>query len=439
MNKLIAIFLCLFTLSFNGFASELKGVRIWPSPDSTRVVLDLTSAPVHDSFLLTGPDRIVVDINGPASKFDLTKIKNTSPLLKTIRTSTPKKKGTFRLVFDLHKATKPVIFSLTPTKPYGHRLVIDLPHNNIKSTKEVSAKKPVVPPSLNDQRDIVIAVDAGHGGDDPGALGKQTYEKHVTLAIAKRVAELINREKGMKAVLIRSGDYFVNLNKRSEIARKSQADLLISIHADGFHNPKPRGASVWVLSTRRANSEIGRWIEKHEEQSELLGGAGEVINKAEQDLFLTRTLLDMSMDHSMNTGYGVSVEVLKELGKVTTLHKKRPEHASLAVLKSPDIPSLLVEAGFITNRQEEVLLRNTSHQKKVANAVYAGVKRHFANNPPVGTYFAAIAAKSHVVQRGESLSVIAKRYGVSVNQLKLANQLKSDQLRVDQELKIPSS
>ncbi|MCE2570581.1 N-acetylmuramoyl-L-alanine amidase [Motilimonas eburnea] len=436
MNKLLTL-LCLLIVSVNAWASELQGVRIWPSPDSTRVVLDLSAAPKHDYFLLTKPDRIVVDIHGPATKFDFTKVKNTSPLLKKIRTSTPKVKGTYRLVFDLHQATKPVVFSLTPTKPYGHRLVLDLPHGKAKAV--VKAPKQVTAPDVQGERDIIIAIDAGHGGDDPGALGKRTYEKNVTLAIAKQVAALINRQKGMKAVLIRTGDYFVNLNKRSEIARKSQADLLISIHADGFHNPKPRGASVWVLSTRRANSEIGRWIEKHEEQSELLGGAGEVIKQTDQDLFLTRTLLDMSMDHSMNTGYGVAVEVLKELGKVTTLHKKRPEHASLAVLKSPDIPSLLVEAGFITNRQEENLLRTSNHQKKIANAVFVGVKRHFESNPPVGTYYASIAAKSHVVQRGESLSVIAKRYGVSVAQLKRANNLKSDQVRVDQELKIPSS
>lgn len=439
MNKLLTL-LCLLTFSFNALASELQGVRIWPSPDSTRVVLDLSAAPKHDYFLLTEPDRIVVDIKGPATKFDFSKIKNTSPLLKKIRASTPQTKGTYRLVFDLQKSTKPVVFSLTPTKPYGHRLVLDLPHGSTKAEPvAASAPKPVKAPNELGQRDIIIAIDAGHGGDDPGALGKRTYEKNVTLAIAKQVADLINRQKGMKAVLIRTGDYFVNLNKRSDIARKSQADLLISIHADGFHNPKPRGASVWVLSTRRANSEIGRWIEKHEEQSELLGGAGEVIKQTDQDLFLTRTLLDMSMDHSMNTGYGVSVEVLKELGKVTTLHKKRPEHASLAVLKSPDIPSLLVEAGFITNVQEENLLRTSNHQQKIANAVFVGVKRHFENNPPVGTYFASIAAKSHVVQRGESLSVIAKRYGVSVTQLKRVNNLTSDNVRVDQELKIPSS
>lgn len=432
ISQLFVFVSCLW-LSFATWATSLEGVRIWPSPDNTRVVLDLSKAPKYTYFTLTNPNRIVVDIQGKPQDFNFSKVKNTSPLLKEIRKSTAKKPNTFRLVLELKEATKPVIFSLTPTKPYGDRLVMDLPHSAALSKTKVEISQP------SSERDIVIAVDAGHGGDDPGALGKRTYEKNVTLTIAKQVAAKINREKGMKAVLVRSGDYYINLNKRSEIARKSQADLLVSIHADGFKNPKPRGASVWVLSTRRANSEIGRWIEKHEEQSELLGGAGEVINNTEQDLFLTRTLLDMSMDHSMNTGYGVSVEVLKELGKVTKLHKKRPEHASLAVLKSPDIPSLLVEAGFITNHEEENLLRTKAHQKKIANAVYVGIKRHFENSPPAGTYFAAIAAKSHIVQRGENLSVIAKRYGVTVSQLKRANKLKSDTLRVDQELKIPNS
>ncbi len=416
------------------FANELKGVRIWPSPDATRIVLDLSSTPKYSYFTLTKPYRLVVDLSATGKAIDLSKVENGSPLIKKVRRSTPAKKGDFRLVIELTEASKPVVFPLKPAKPYGDRLVLDLPHS--KSRLKTSSVKRSTPSS---DRDIVVALDAGHGGDDPGALGKRTYEKHITLAIAKRVEKKINSIKGMRAVMVRTGDYFVNLNKRSDIARRNKADLLVSIHADGFHNPKPRGASVWVLSTRRANSEIGRWIEKHEEQSELLGGAGEVINDTEEDMFLTRTLLDMSMDHSMNTGYGVSVEVLKELGKVTRLHKKRPEHASLAVLKSPDIPSLLVEAGFITNHAEENLLRTSSHQEKIANAVFKGIKRHFSNKPPAGTYFARKADRNHTVRSGESLSLIAKRYDTSVSKLKNANRLKSDVLKIGQILTIPHS
>ena len=250
----VLCFLCfvfiLQSISFNAFAAqknELKGVRTWPSPDNTRIVLDLAQKPDYETHYLTHPDRLVVDLKTTNNKANLKKISNKGVLIKNIRESASGESGTFRLVVDLKKASKAKIFSLRPAKPYGHRLVIDLPTLVTKVPKSIAA--------VPNGRDIIIAVDAGHGGDDPGALGKYTYEKKVTLQIAKRLKTKIDAQKGMQSFLIRTGDYFVNLNKRSEIARKGKADFLVSIHADGFTSSQPRGASVWVLSNRRATTE----------------------------------------------------------------------------------------------------------------------------------------------------------------------------------------
>ncbi|MGS0728120.1 N-acetylmuramoyl-L-alanine amidase, partial [Shewanella sp. 0m-11] len=253
----------------------------------------------------------------------------------------------------------------------------------------------------------------------------------------KKVAKKINATPGMRAVMTRTGDYFVNLNKRSEIARNSKADLLISIHADAFTSPQPQGASVWVLSMRRANSEIGRWLEQKEKHSELLGGAGEIIQNTDNEQYLAMTLLDMSMDRSMAISHNIAGDVLSNLGRVTKLHKRKPESASFAVLKSPDIPSILVETGFISNPREERLLSQRDHQNNVAKAIHKGVVKYFEANPPVNSMLASKSSVEHKVRSGESLSVIAHRYQVSINSLKKANNLKSNSIRIGQRLIIP--
>lgn len=283
-----------------------------------------------------------------------------------------------------------------------------------------------------------MAIDAGHGGEDPGSIGPSgIYEKKVVLQIAKKVAAKINATAGMKAVMTRSGDYFVNLNRRSEIARNSKADLLISIHADAFTSPQPHGASVWVLSMRRANSEIGRWLEQKEKHSELLGGAGEIIKNTDNEQYLAMTLLDMSMDRSMAVSHKIANDVLSNLGRVTKLHKHKPESASFAVLKSPDIPSILVETGFISNHKEERLLSQKEHQNNIAKAVHKGVVKYFEANAPINSLLASKSNMKHKVQRGESLSVIAHRYKISIDSLKKANKLRSNTLKIGQTLMIP--
>lgn len=433
ITTLMVVYLLLLNnVAIAATANKLEGIRVWPSPDNTRVVLDLYQKPYYQTHYLTKPDRLVVDLSTTTNQTNLSKIKNSGSVIKRIRESASPKKGSFRLVIDLNQKSKAKIFSLPPAKPYGHRLVIDLPNNK----KQTPTPSPLI--SSTEGRNIIVAIDAGHGGDDPGALGKYTYEKKITLQIAKRLKKRIDKQKGMQAFLIRTGDYFVNLNKRSEIARKGKADFLVSIHADGFTSSRPRGASVWVLSNRRATSELGRWMEKHEAHSELLGGAGDIIQGSDSVPFLNKMLLDMSMGNTMDVGYTIGSLVSKELSLVTKMHKKKPVHASLAVLKSPDIPSILVEAGFITNRTEERLLNQAQFQDKIANAVFRGIYKHFTQSPPQDTLFAQKKRLiKHTVRGGESLSMLAQRYSVGVGELKKFNNLKSNSLRIGQVLNIP--
>ncbi|QUN07677.1 N-acetylmuramoyl-L-alanine amidase [Shewanella yunxiaonensis] len=428
------VFFAFFTVGAPAVAANtLNSVRIWAAPDSTRVVFDLATKPQYDSFTLKNPDRLVIDLGDTrGAKSALDKLDNNSKLVKRIRYSSPPTKGTLRLVVDLGKATKANMFSLPPTGPYGDRLVVDFEQSDSSSiAREVDNR-------AGNDRDVVIAIDAGHGGDDPGSIGPSgTYEKRVALQIANRVTEKLNAMSGIKAVRIRSGDYFVELNRRSELAREAKADLLVSIHADAFTSPQPRGSSVWVLSNRRANSEMGRLLEQSEKVSDLLGGVGEIVQNTDNEQYLMRTLIDMSMDNSRSTGYRVASNILNDLGKVTRLHKSSPEYASLAVLKAPDIPSLLVETGFISNPSEEKLLKDPKHQEQLADAISKGIHQYFESYPPEGTLLAKQGNIKHKVSRGESLSIIATRYQVSVAAIKKANNLKSDVVRVGQKLIIP--
>ncbi|HHQ4762066.1 TPA: N-acetylmuramoyl-L-alanine amidase [Aeromonas veronii] len=497
-------------MALPSWANQLKSVRIWPSPDNTRVVLDMSSAPNYNYFTLTGPDRLVIDLKGASNAANLARIENNSELVRKIRQSTPLEKGGLRLVMDLSSAIKPVVFPLAPAGPYGHRLVIDLPYEEKRSAAAVQST-----PVGGKGKGVVIAIDPGHGGEDPGSIGpRRTYEKRVTLAVSQKLAALIDREPGMRAVMTRRGDYFVDLNKRSEIARKAKADLLVSVHADSFHNSTPRGASVWVLSTNRANREMGSWLEKQEKQGELLGGVGKVLAESDPNPYLAQTFLDLSMDKSRAEGYDVSRQILRSMGKVARLHKKAPEHASLAVLKAPDIPSVLVETGFISNHAEEKLLATASYQDQLARAIFEGIRNYYRAHPTKGAMltgkgqvsqsvattrpapvarhpvsqprqtqsqpvvtnkmpatardggagsgsgagvikpYSAAAQESgapvssvgdydksrmlrHVVKRGESLSRLAEKHGVSQSTLVEINQLRSRDIQIGQTIYIP--
>lgn len=416
--------------------NQIDGLRIWPSPNNTRIVFDLQQTPEYSYFSLSSPDRLVIDFKNTDKDIDFGQFTNDSDVIKRIRHSTPKDAQSVRVVIDLNQKVNAEVFALPPTPPYNNRLVIDLNNAQAKPQQVVMNAQ-----QASRDRDIIIAIDAGHGGEDPGSIGPEgTFEKNITLSVAKKLAALIDSEAGMRAVMTRTADYYISPNERPEIARQSKADLFVSIHADAFTTPQPNGASVWVLSMRRANSELGRWMERTEQHSELLGGAAEVIRDTANERYLAQAFLDMSMDHSLSTSYDLSKKVIRELKQVTKLHKRSPQAASLAVLTSPDIPSILVETGFISNPREEKNLNWAKFRQQLADAVFVAVKAHFRNTPPDGTLWANQRAenRTHRVRSGESLSLLAQRYNVRVAQIKKANNLNGDMVRIGQVLTIPS-
>ncbi len=432
------LLLCWVSLPTLAAQNKIDGVRIWPSPDKTRVVLDLAQAPDFTYFTLNNPYRLVIDLSNTSDSLSLADIDNEGDLIKRVRYSTPKHERAVRLVIEMNRKADPELFAMTPTAPYGHRLVIDLDDVNAPESRQVVIDER----SNHRDRDIIIAIDAGHGGEDPGSIGPAgTYEKHITLSIAKKLEDLVNAERGMRAIMTRNGDYYISPNRRPELARKQKADLLVSIHADAFSQPEPRGGSVWVLSTGRADTELGRWMEKTERHSELLGGAAEVITDKASERYLAETILGLSMDHSMATSYDLGNKVVEELKQVTSMHKRTPQAASLAVLTSPDIPSILVEVGFISNPQEEKNLNWAKHRQRLAESMFSAVTRYFKQIPPDGTLWAAErdSNRTHRVRSGESLSLLAQRYNVKVSSIKRANNMSTDVVQIGQVLTIPST
>lgn len=439
----LLLWLCCLPL----WANSLDEVRVWPSEAKTRVVLDMGAAPDFSYFTLRNPDRLVVDLADTQQKVKLPMAVGDSEVLTKIRNSTPKSKGGIRLVLELSRSAKAELFALAPSDGNGNRLVIDVagkgasasaPSHSSQAQTPAPKPVPITPPAQG--RDIIVAIDPGHGGHDPGSIGRhKTYEKNVTLAIAKKLQTDLDRIPGIKAVLTRSADKYIGVVERADIAREKKADMLVSIHADSIGSSQPRGASVWVLNTSRANRVIGKWVDEKDRHSELLGGAAEVIEDTKQEQYLAQALLDMSMDHSRSVGQDIGSLMLKELGKVTRLHKDRPQPKSLGVLTAPDIPSVLVETGFLSNPDEEKLLANSWHQGRIASALATALKEYFTAWPPQGSLFAQQNGKVHVVRSGESLSILASRYNTSVSAIKAANGLKSNVLLVGQKLTIPSS
>lgn len=482
MSLIVRVFslMLLLLCSHSWAVNSVKGVRIWHAPDNTRLVLDLANAPSHKVKRLSNPSRLEIELAG-VNSLNIGAVTGDSPLVKRVYASRTPSAAT-AIVIELSFPVSDSIFSLPPSPPYGHRLVVDLKAQGAASSGHqgapvtsvtpstpapaVSQSVPSASPGATNSRatgrDIIIAIDAGHGGQDPGAVGpKGTHEKIITQSVSRQLAAMINQQPGLKAVLTRTGDYYIHPNKRPEIARQKQADLLISIHADAVQNRKAHGASVWVLSMRRATTEVGRMLEQTEQHSELLGGVAEIIKDSANERYLAQTVLDLSMNHSMVTGFEVAKEVLREMSTVAHLHKKEPQAASLAVLKAPDIPSILVETGFISNYNEERLLKDPNHQHKLALAIFRAIKGYFEKSPPADSLFAAhknngrsvptvmptsqnrsatVASnghRTHKVKRGESLSRVAKQYGVSMAELRRHNNLKSDNILIGQVLRIP--
>jgi N-acetylmuramoyl-L-alanine amidase len=445
------LMLCLMAQVVSAAQNTINGVRISPEATKTRIVFDVDSAPDFTYFTLKKPLRVVIDFKNTANTFALSSVENSGSLVRKLRYSTPKRATSARVVVELNRNAAPSLFAVAPNKSYGHRLVLDLADSApevaqkpASSSATSSSKQRVIidESSSTRDRDIIVAIDAGHGGQDPGSIGPAgSFEKHITLSIAKRLQAMVDAEDGMRAIMTRTGDYYLSPNKRPEIARQKKADLLISIHADAFTQPQPRGGSVWVLSMRRADTELGRWMERTERHSELLGGAAEVISDKSSERYLAETILGLSMDHSMATSHDLGNIVIEELKAVTSLHKRKPQAASLAVLTSPDIPSILVEVGFISNPQEEKNLNWSKYRERLAKAMFNAAKRYFRQVPPDGTLWAAEKAKNrtHRVRSGESLSLLAQRYNVRVSSIKAANNLRNDVVRIGQVLTIPST
>jgi len=409
----------------------IRDARLWSAPDSTRIVFDVSAPVEHSLFALSKPNRIVIDLHQTKLGKKLIGPQYTKGVVKGIRTAIHNKSDT-RIVLDLADNVKAKSFLLKPHQSYGHRLVIDLQN---KSGQQTIAKAKPVAKELkkNQRRDLIIAIDAGHGGEDPGAIGhKGTREKDVVMAIANKLQYLIDKQPGMRPVMIRTSDYYIGLRKRVEIARNNKADMFISIHADAFHDKRARGSSVFALSQRGASNETARWLAESENASDFIGG----VSLEDKDDLLTSVLLDLSMNSKVEASLELGDYVLSELKNVTRVHKSRVGQAGFAVLKAPDIPSILVETAFISNPSEERKLRDPEHQNRMARSILSGVKTYFSQNEVPGTL---LAQRRHVITRGENLSLIASQYQVSLQDLRKSNTLKSDRLRVGQVLLIPGS
>ncbi|MEN8179727.1 MAG: N-acetylmuramoyl-L-alanine amidase [Pseudomonadota bacterium] len=439
MKKLVTllILLLLWSLPLQAKLSEVGSLRIWSAPDHVRLVFDADSQIDHKIFTLDNPHRVVLDLKNTRITKHLPDPEAGNKFIRKLRSATRNQRDV-RVVLDLNRAVKPKSFRLKPNRQYGHRLVIDL--YDRKGSAANRATRPVKTVEEAGQRDVIIAIDAGHGGEDPGARGKHgTYEKDVVLAISRHLVRMINQKKGMKGVLIRNGDYYLGLRKRIEKARLARADLFVSIHADAFRDSRVRGSSVYTLSRSGASNEAARWLAEKENSADLVGG----VSLEDKDEMLASVLLDLSQIGTLEASSAAADRVLRELKKLGKTHKRRVQQAGFVVLKSPDIPSMLVETAYISNPDEERRLKSPVHQKKVAKALLNGIGSYFEYQPPPGSWLAAMQmkkmAKRHVISSGDTLSEIARQYQVSLNRLRTANALKGDRIRIGQVLQIPGS
>jgi N-acetylmuramoyl-L-alanine amidase len=427
-SPLLYLVLCLLALACLGYAATLfaqgtgapvqvSAARVWPAADYTRVTLESALPIRHQMQIIKNPERLVVDLENVSMQGALgtlaAKVDAADPYIKGVRVG-QFKPNVVRLVFDLKAEVRPQLFALAPVAGYGHRLALDIypleppdpllalvdskerPADTDAATKAAPVEKatrasekserPADKSAARDTRKpgasrvLVVAIDPGHGGEDPGARGASgTWEKDVTLAISRRLKERIDREPNMRAILVRDGDYFMPLHTRVIKARRANADLFVSVHADAFTRPDARGSSVFALSERGATSAAANWLAKKENEADLIGG----VNIDVADPYLKQTLFDLSQTATINDSLKLARAVLREIGGINRLHKNDVEQAGFAVLKAPDIPSILVETAFITNPDEERRLNDEAYQGRMAEAILTGIKRYFASNPPL--------------------------------------------------------
>jgi N-acetylmuramoyl-L-alanine amidase len=408
-------------------------VRLWRAPDHTRIVFDLSGPAEHKLIVLENPGRVVLDVENASIKASITDLKLDGTPVQLVRTGV-RDGDDLRVVLELSAAVKPRSFFLKANEQAGDRLVLDLydktPRAEAVVTKSVQH---------NDKRDIVIAIDAGHGGEDPGAIGpNRQREKDVVLAIARELNALLKADKGFQPTMIRTGDYYISLRGRRDLARQRQADLFVSIHADAFKRREAHGASVYALSTQGATSTAASYLAQRENESDLVGG----VTLSDKDDLLAGVLADLSMTSTLDNSLKLGDKVLRKVDTVAKLHKNRVEQAGFAVLKSPDIPSILVETGFISNPSEAKLLGTSAYQKKMARAIHAGIREWFLAHPPSGTLIAwqkQQLGQQYIIARGDTLSGIAERFNVPLSDLKIRNGISGEKILVGQKLLIPTT
>ncbi len=453
--RYLLLALMMFSLTLPAHSATVEQIRVSQNDQMTRLVFDLDESVSYKTFTLENPARLVIDISGGNTnkKLKLPALDNTP--VKNIRQG-QLNPTTLRLVLDLHKEQEFDSRKLAPKGGYPHRLVIDLANDRpkfaaskpaiqqastsseptpVEAEKVTKAPIPVAAQTIKSspvlpRRDIVIAIDPGHGGQDPGAIGPRgTREKDVVLQISKRLETLVNNEPGMRAVMTRDRDIFLTLRQRIQRAKLNGADMFISIHADAFTNRNARGSSVYVLSDRGASSEAAQILADRENAADLAGG----ISLEDKDDLLASVLLDLSQTASLEASLEVGNSVLSGLKRVGKVHKKQVESAAFVVLKSPDIPSVLVETAFISNPTEEQNLTNANHQYKLAAAMMNGIRTYFQRNPITQQ----ARPQQHIVSTGDTLSGIAQRYQVRMAELKSSNNLQGSSLRVGEVLRIP--
>lgn len=417
-------------------AVSVEDVRLWAAPERTRVVFDLSAPVDHRLFTLSDPERIVLDLEG--SRLDAEALPGGDGAIQGIRSGS-RGDNDLRIVLDLAEDAQPSSFLVEPNEQYGHRLVVDLEtEDSGDAVREAVSEIP-----RGEGRPLVIAIDPGHGGEDPGAIGPGgTMEKDVVMGVARQLKRLIEREEGMEPFMVRTGDYFIPLQERVQRARDAEADMFISIHADAFPDPSARGASVYALSQQGATHEAAQRLADRENAADLMGG----VRLADKDETVASVLMDLSQSASISASLEVGDRLVDNMRGEIRLHKAEVMQAGFAVLKAPDIPSLLVEAAFISNPQEERLLNQADYQSRVAGAIRSGIRDYFWDNPIPGTRVAEMVrngerpggSREHTIASGETLSHIADKYNVSVQRLRQENGINGDNIRPGQTLEIPT-
>ena len=413
--------------------ATVRQLRLSRSNNKPCIVFELSAPVGHHIFTLHDPERIVIDLSRTSIANDLAPVRQqdlSRSIVHSIRYA-PRNRADLRVVLDLSEAASPRSFLLPPIKKLGYRLVVEL-HSTDKSdpVPVLTANKP-----RGRLRDVVIAIDAGHGGEDPGAIGRRgTREKEVVLSIARKLESLIEKEKGMRAVMIRRSDVFIPLRTRILRARENKADIFVSIHADAAKNHHARGSSVYVLSEHGASSEAARWLAEKENSVDFIGG----VSMENKDDLLREVLLDLSQTATIEASMKLADEILTTLRLAGKVHSHRVEQAGFVVLKSPDIPSVLVESAYLSNPSEERHLRSSSFQLSVAQSILSGLKTYLRNNAPAETLLQSLNRTEHTIKSGETLSTIAQRYDVRVDQLRSYNALENDRILEGQVLLIPS-